>query len=164
MTTTPAPTTAHLLRAADTEILTGDPGGTIALLADADDTGGALTAHRSTFLAGADGAPPHLHTRATELFVVLGGALEVLLDEELVTLHTGDVLAIPPLLPHAFGAAPGADAEVLFVLTPGRPRADYYRLLDRVHRGTADPAEIAASQERFDNHYVDTPLWRRTRP
>jgi hypothetical protein len=40
---------------------------------------------------------------------------------------------------------------------------DYYRLLDRVHRGEADPREIGESQERFDNHYVDSPLWRETR-
>jgi hypothetical protein len=29
--------------------------------------------------------------------------------------------------------------------------------------GEADPAEIAASQERFDNHSVESPLWRATR-
>lgn len=155
MTSTPP-----LRRHADIEILTGDPGGTIALLADADETGGALTAHRSTFLPGADGAPPHRHTRATELFVVLGGALQVLLEDEVVTLRSSDVLAVPPLVTHAFAAGPESAADVLFVLTPGRPRAEYYRLLDRVHRGEADPGEIAASQERFDNHYVDGPAWR----
>jgi quercetin dioxygenase-like cupin family protein len=160
MTTT---TTAHLRRAADIEVLSGDPNGSIALLADAGDTGGALTAHRSAFRNGADGAPPHRHTLATELFVVLDGVLEVLLDDEIVVLETGDVLSVPPMLPHAFGAARGRGAEVLFVLTPGRPRADYYRLLDRVHRGETDPREIGASQERFDNHYVDSPLWRSAR-
>lgn len=44
--------------------------------------------------------------------------------------------------------------------SPGTARFDYYRLLDRVHRGEADPQEIADSQDRFDNHYVDSPVWR----
>ncbi len=42
-------------------------------------------------------------------------------------------------------------------------RFDHYRLLDRVQRGQADPAEIRASRDRFDNHYVDSPAWRAAR-
>ena len=45
---------------------------------------------------------------------------------------------------------------MLFVFTPGTARADYYRLLDRAHRGEAEWAEIAETQERFDNHYVES--------
>lgn len=150
---------ALLLRAAETEILTGDPGGTIALLADTV----ALTANRSTFRQGADGAPPHFHARAAELFVILDGALDVLVDERLHALTAGDILLVPPRVPHAFGATAGSDADVLFVFTPGIGRFDYYRLLDRVHRGLASPQEIGDSQERFDNHYVDSPAWRRAR-
>jgi quercetin dioxygenase-like cupin family protein len=152
-------TASLLVRSADAEVLDGDPGGTITLLADATDTGGALTAHRSTFRAGAAGAPPHTHDRATELFLVLDGALRVLVDRDVTVLRAGDLLVVPPGVPHAFEAAPGADAEVLFVLAPARERAEYYRLLDRVHRGLAGWAEVGASQERFDNHYVDSPAW-----
>jgi len=152
-------TTAFLLRAAAAEVLDGDPGGTITLLADAADTGGALTAHRSTFRDGAAGAPPHTHHSASELFLVLDGALRVLLDAEVAVLRAGDLLVVPPGVAHAFEAAPGHDAEVLFVLTPARERAEYYRLLDRVHRGRAGWDEVGASQERFDNHYVDSPAW-----
>ncbi|MCO1656553.1 cupin domain-containing protein [Pseudonocardia humida] len=151
--------TTHLVRAADAEVLDGDPGGTITLLADAADTGGALSAHRSTFRAGAVGAPPHTHHEASELFLVLGGALRVLLGEEVTVLRAGDLLVVPAGVPHAFEAAPGHDAEVLFVLAPARERAEYYRLLDRVHRGQAEWTQVGASQDRFDNHYVDSPAW-----
>ncbi|MEN3263415.1 MAG: hypothetical protein V7646_309 [Pseudonocardia sp.] len=156
-------TTPLLVRASDAETLTGDPGGTIALLADSVSTGGAITCNRSTFRAGADGAPPHFHTRASELFVVLGGSLQVLAGDRLHILDQGDVLLVPPHVPHAFGAAAGVDADVLVVFTPGMDRFDYYRLLDRVHRGDAEPREIGESQERFDNHYVDISLWREAR-
>ncbi len=150
---------AHLVRAADAEVLDGDPGATITLLADAPATGGALSTHRSTFRGGAAGAPPHTHREAGEMFLVLDGALRVLVDRELVVLRPGDLLVVPPGVPHAFEAAPGHDAEVLFVLAPARERAGYYRLLDRVHRGLAGWDEVGASQERFDNHYVDSPVW-----
>jgi quercetin dioxygenase-like cupin family protein len=149
----------HLVRAADAEVLDGDPGATITLLADAPDTGGVLTAHRSTFRDGAAGAPPHTHHSASELFLVLDGALRVLLDHEVTVLRAGDLLVVPPDVAHAFEAAPGHHAEVLFVLAPARERAEYYRLLDRVHRGQGDWAEVGASQDRFDNHYVDSPVW-----
>lgn len=47
--------------------------------------------------------------------------------------------------------------------TPGMDRFDYYRLLDRVARGEADPKDIAASSQRYDDHYVDSPIWRAAR-
>ena len=153
-------TTALLVRSADAEVLDGDPGAAITLLADAADTGGVLTAHRSRFRSGGEGAPPHTHTLASELFLVLDGALRVLLDEDITVLRAGDLLVVPPNVAHAFEAAPGQDADVLFVLAPARERFAYYRLLDRVHRGHADWAEVGATQERFDNHYVDSPVWR----
>ena len=169
MTSIPTTPAAVLTRAAHAEVLDGDPGGTITLLADAGATGGALSCHRSTFGAGSDGAPPHLHTRSHELLHVLAGTLQVLVGEEVTTLHAGDVLVVPPLTAHAFAAAPGAgadadtDADVLFVFTPAVPRADYYRLLDRLHRGDARPRELLDSQERFDNVYVESDAWRRAR-
>jgi mannose-6-phosphate isomerase-like protein (cupin superfamily) len=152
-------TQAVLVRAADTEVLDGDPAGRIVLLADAGDTSGVLTSHRSTFARGSTGAPPHFHERTAELFYVLAGSLEVLLGDRIVTLAEGDFLLVQPGTPHAFAPPAGAEAEVLFAFVPGIPRDDYYRLLDRVYRGEADPQEIQATQERFDNHYVDSDVW-----
>ena len=159
MTSTTATPAAVLTRAADAEVLDGDPGGTITLLADAGATAGALSCHRSTFRAGADGAPPHRHARSHELLHVLAGALEVLVGDEVTVLRAGDLLVVAPGTPHAFAAAPASDAEVLFVFAPGVPRAEYYRLLDRVHRGDAQPHELIDSQERFDNAYVESAAW-----
>ncbi|MGW3987231.1 cupin domain-containing protein [Streptomyces sp. NPDC004830] len=148
-----------LTRAAEAE-QTRDPSSVMTLLADSADTGGRLTSYRSTFAEGAVGAPAHLHTEAAELFFVLDGALQVLVGEEITVLRAGDFLLVPPHTPHAFAAAPGETADVLFVFTPGAGRFDYLRLLGRVMRGEAAPEEIAASSERFDNHYVDSPVWR----
>jgi mannose-6-phosphate isomerase-like protein (cupin superfamily) len=109
--------------------------------------------------AGTDGAPPHFHSGAAELFFVLDGRLDVLLGEEIVTVTANDLLVVPAGLPHAFAPAKDTSADVLFVYTPSRPRFDYYRLLERLYTGDADAAELADTQDRYDNHYVDSPVW-----
>lgn len=145
-----------LVRSAEAEVL--EQSG-VTLLADTTATDGHLTSHRSIFRAGKEGAPPHLHREASELFFVLKGALTVLTGEQLVTLQSGDLLVVPPGLPHAFEAAADSDAEVLFVLTQAKPRFGYYRLLEQVYRGETDPSELAATSDRYDNHYVESVTW-----
>lgn len=144
-----------LVRGDEAEIL---PASGITLLADAAATGGVLTSNRSFMPAGSAGAPPHFHRGAAELFYVLDGRLDVLLGEELLTLAARDLLVVPAGTPHAFAPAGGA-ADVLFVYTPSKPRFDYYRLLERVYTGDADAAELGTTQELYDNHYVDSPVW-----
>ncbi len=148
-----------LVRAAQAEVLDSDPASVITLLLDPEHTGGALTSNRTLLRHGTAGAPPHLHTRSGELFFVLDGALEMLIGAQLRTLHRGDALFVPPNTPHAFAPAGGRDADFLVVITPGKPRFDYYRLLDRVHRGEATWQDVGETQDRFDNHYVDSPVW-----
>ncbi|WP_433550322.1 cupin domain-containing protein [Micromonospora zamorensis] len=148
-----------LVRAAQAEVLDSDPASVITLLLDPEHTDGALTSNRTLLKHGTDGAPPHLHTHSGELFFVLDGALEMLVGEELHTLHQGDMLFVPPSTPHAFAPAGSQDANFLVVITPGKPRFDYYRLLDKVHRGEATWQEVGETQDRYDNHYVDSPVW-----
>jgi mannose-6-phosphate isomerase-like protein (cupin superfamily) len=152
-----------LTRAPDAEAL--EVGASrMALLAEAAATGGALDACRTTLPAGADGPPPHHHRAAAELFFVLDGGLEVLAGRRLLTLGPGDLVLVPPGTPHAFAAPPGQPADVLLVFAPGMAeRFEYFRLAGRVLRGEADPAEVLATQERFDNHFVDSPVWRARR-
>lgn len=59
---------ALLTRAAEAETC-ADPSSVMTLLADTDAPGGGFTAYRSTFAKAAVGAPAHLHTKATELYV-----------------------------------------------------------------------------------------------
>ncbi|MDI1463031.1 cupin domain-containing protein [Catellatospora sp. KI3] len=149
-----------LVRAGEAERLTRDPGSVITLLADAPHTGNVLTSNRSLLKAGSPGAPPHFHERSDEILFMLGGELEVLLGEEIVTLNQGDLLIVPPYMPHAFAPAPGTDADVLFLFTPGPARFEYYRLLDRFHAGQATAEDIKAAQEQYDNHHLlSAPQW-----
>lgn len=149
-----------VVRSGKAETLQDGARSLITLLADADATGDALTANKATFAEGSPGAPAHFHTRATEVFYVLDGRMRFLVGDEVRTLERGDFLTVPPHVPHAFAPAPGSTAELLVLFTPGLHRFDYYRLLERVHHGEAGVEEIRASSERYDNHYVDSVLWR----
>lgn len=158
--TASAQTAPVLVRSAEAETLQDGALSLITLLADAGATGGALTANKATLHKGSPGAPAHFHTAATEMFLVLDGSVRILLGEEIVHLERGDFLTVPPTVPHAFAPAAEAEAELLVVFTPGLHRFDYYRLLERVHRGEASVEEIRASSQRYDNHYVDSQVWR----
>ncbi len=148
-----------LVRADHAESVVDGPTSLITLLADAPETGGAVTVNRATLAVGSPGAPPHSHTRAAESFFVLDGELEVLVDEEIVRLGKGDFLLVPPGTTHAFAPPHGKDADVLVVFTPGMRRFDYYRLLGQVHAGEAQVTELAASSQEFDNRYAVSDVW-----
>ncbi|MEU4273197.1 cupin domain-containing protein [Streptomyces sp. NPDC026092] len=152
--------TPVLVRADEAETLQDGATSLITLLADANATGGAVTANRATLHKGSPGAPAHFHTRATEMFYVLSGSMRILLDDQVLTLGQGDFLTVPPTVPHAFAPAPDSEAEMLVVFTPGMDRFDYYRLLERVYRGEASVQDIRDSSEQFDNHYFESPVWQ----
>ncbi len=154
MTTTPV-----LVRANHAESVVDGPTSLITLLADAPETGGAVTVNRATLAVGSPGAPVHTHRRASESFFVLDGELEVLVEEEIVQLGKGDFLLVPAGTRHAFAPPHGKAADVLVVFTPGMRRFDYYRLLGQVHTGQAEVADLAACSEEFDNHYAVSDVW-----
>ncbi|MGW6846172.1 cupin domain-containing protein [Streptomyces sp. NPDC054958] len=124
--------------------------GAFRLLAD----GGAAGVNRLVLGVGSTGAPKHFHTRSTELFYVLGGVADFLLDAEPVRVTEGGLVVVPPGLTHAFGPAPGEGAELLVVLTPGVERFGYFRTLGRVQHGMAAFEELLPHQDRYDVHFA----------
>ena len=134
----PDPDGAVLVRSGDAETI-GRPPQTVRLLADSSTTGGKLSTQRVTLLGGADGATPHHHAGSAELFYVRGGSAQLLIGDRVVVANDGDLVVIPPGLPHAFAAAPGADTDLLIVITPGVERFEYFRHLARIAAGQETP-------------------------
>ncbi|MEW9528407.1 cupin domain-containing protein [Microbispora sp. NPDC049125] len=149
-------------RATEAETLGAAPN-TTRLLVDADRTGGTLNAVRTTLGPHVDGPPPHFHRASPETFFMINGALQVLVGDRVVVIGQGDVLVVPPDTVHAWGTLPDAGADVLIVKAPGTSRFDYFRLADRIRTGQASPQEILDTQERFDNHFTHSAIWRQTR-
>ncbi len=131
------------------------------LLADAPATGGALSSHRIALAPGDSGAVPHRHDGSCELFYILGGALDVLLDTDVITAREGDLLVVPPGTAHAFGPHRGSGAEALVIITPGIERFGYFRHLVAIRQGAESRQVLAGLQDSYDTHFLDSPAWTR---
>ena len=153
---------AAVIREADAEVLGGPPS-TGRMLLDSSATGGALSAVRITLGAGADGATPHHHATASEMFYILDGSARVLAGDDILTLGTGDLAVVPPNTAHAFAATPGTPADLLIVITPGVERFGYFRLLAALRTGQATVQDLLDAQDTYDNHFLDSPAWSRER-
>jgi mannose-6-phosphate isomerase-like protein (cupin superfamily) len=132
------------------------------LYADASATGGALSSQRISLRNGASGATPHHHTGSSEMFFMISGSAELLAGERVVTASEGDLVVVPPGTVHAFAAVKGSDADLLIILTPGVERFEYFRHLQRIATGEASLESILEVQDRYDNHFDDSPLWQLT--
>ena len=153
---------AIVVREADAEVL-GLAQLSTRLLADSDATGGALSVMRTTMGEGIEGARPHTHSKSAELFYVLDGQLQLLAGSQVITAGKGDLVVIPPTMAHAFATTPGHSADFLIVLAPGLERFGYFRLIERLSRGEATLEELLASQELYDNHFLESSIWRAAR-
>ncbi|MFI6316920.1 cupin domain-containing protein [Nonomuraea sp. NPDC050556] len=151
-----------IVRSADAEVIGRAPT-TIRLLADGSSTGGALSTQRVTLSGGADGAKPHRHANSAELFYLLDGTAQLLSGDQVVTAEQGDLVIVPPGLAHAFAAAPGEDADILIVITPGVERFEYFRHLERVAYGKVPPESLLEVQELYDTYFLTSNAWEEAR-
>ncbi|MFI2650676.1 cupin domain-containing protein [Micromonospora fulviviridis] len=147
-----------IIRDADAEVVGRAPT-TIRLLADSSATGGALSTQRVTLTDGADGARPHHHGNSAELFYLLDGTAQLLSGEQVVTAERGDLVIVPPGVAHAFAAAPGENADILIVITPGVKRFEYFRHLERIAYGKVPPESLLEVQELYDTYFRSSAAW-----
>ena len=132
---------------------------TIQLLLDASHTAGAISAHRVAMHSGGPEASPHHHTRSSELFYVLSGAVDILAGDCVRTATEGTLILVPPGVPHAFAATAGTSGELLVVVTPGIERFGFFRTLASVSRGEADFAQFMSDQSKYDTYPAESAAW-----
>jgi len=136
------------------------PNNVTKLFAEGASTGGAFSAIRASLQPGADGARPHHHAKASELFFVIDGCVDILIGDDVVTVRAGDLAVAAPLAMHAFANGSATEpADLLIVFGPAIERFDYFRLLRDVVAGKATIADVLASQERFDNWFSENDAW-----
>ncbi|RYF20782.1 MAG: cupin domain-containing protein [Oxalobacteraceae bacterium] len=63
----------------------------------------------------------HYHASARQCFFILAGTAQLHFDEQVVTLHAGEALEVPPGVPHRF--ANDSDTEVMFLVISAPPTA-----------------------------------------
>jgi quercetin dioxygenase-like cupin family protein len=152
-----------VVRGAVAEVV-GAPTAKVKLLADSSATGGALSTVHVTLEKGADGARPHRHDRSAEMFYVLNGVVKVLSGAEIVNAEEGDVVVVPPGLPHAFSAERSSGAEILIVIAPGVERFEYFRQLTRIAQGKERPESLREVQDLYDTYFLNSPEWEAANP
>lgn len=70
----------------------------------------------------------HYHARTENVYLVLAGTVEVIVDGERHLLREGDVAFIAPGVPHSAGNGGDAEAEVIEIYAP--PRGDDFHVVD----------------------------------
>jgi len=154
----PKPDASVVVRGKEAEVV-GSPSASVKLLADSSTTGGALSTVLVSLEEGADGARPHRHEQSAEMFYVLEGVVRVLSGKEILRAQRGDVIVVPPHLPHAFSAERGSRAEILIVIAPGVERFEYFRKITRIARGQEPPESLRDVQEVYDTYFLRSPEW-----
>jgi quercetin dioxygenase-like cupin family protein len=153
---------AAVMRAADAEAMANERV-SVRMLLDSSATHDAASVVQVALREGMDGAIPHRHDKSSELFYVLGGSVQLLAGDEVLTAHDGDLAVVPPGLPHAFGAPPGQTGELLIIITPGVERFEYFRHLARILAGQEKPESILEVQERYDTYFLGSQAWQQAR-
>lgn len=100
---------AHVVRAADTPILHCDNGGESRVAAQTPSATVLLTSDGPEQFAEPTICPWQVIT------VVLAGAVEVRIGNELVQLHTGDTLIVPSLIAHSIRVTGGPDTRTAYI-------------------------------------------------
>jgi uncharacterized RmlC-like cupin family protein len=80
-----------------------------------------------------------------------------------VTAARGDLVVVPPHVPHAFAATPGENADILVVITPGVERFGYFRHLERIAYGKLPPESLLDVQELYDTYFLQSEPWTAAR-
>ena len=91
-------------------------GGTVSILANGTETGGAFTLLESVQIPGSE-PPLHVHEREDELFYILKGEVSVIVGDTVHKLVAGQTLFLPRGVPHTFRIKSPV-AQALNFITP----------------------------------------------
>lgn len=111
------------------------------------ETGGQITEWVDNVPPGA-GIPPHIHTREDEIFRVVKGEVEIMVDGDVTLLKAGDMAFAPRNIPHAWKVVGTDKAKMITSAFPSGIEEMFYELA-ALPEGPPDlerVAEICARQ------------------
>jgi quercetin dioxygenase-like cupin family protein len=102
------PTKSNLLTASNPKIVKDEEGAVFNVIGDiqthklvGSDTGNQIVEWVDNVEPGV-GIPPHIHTQEDEIFRVIKGQIEIMVNGETTVLNAGDVAFAPKNIPHAW--------------------------------------------------------------
>ena len=130
------------------------------VLADSAATGGRFLFGEARIDPGMPCPPLHVHTNEHESIYVIEGVFTVELGEERIELRAGDLLIMPPGVPHRFANLSDHPVRLVGTIAPVgiekmfAEEDAYFATLD----GPPDPARIAEITEPYGVKVIGEPL------
>lgn len=105
---------------------------------------------------GVSGASPHIHKQLTEIFYVVQGEVELVLDQEQITAVPGTMMRVPENTPHGFSNPGSEPAKLLILFCPADSREGYFEGLAELTKEGRHPSqeELLDLMRRFDQYPV----------
>ncbi len=99
---------------------TVQPWGWLGFFSDENSTGVAgVTVGMARIEPGAEN-PLHVHDNCSEIILLLAGSVRHVVADEVINLEAGDLLIVPPGIPHQARSIGPARAEMVIVYNSGR--------------------------------------------
>ncbi|WP_026730852.1 cupin domain-containing protein [Fischerella sp. PCC 9605] len=123
------------------------------------DTNGHFGLFEFVMEPGTEGASPHLHKQLTEMFYVVDGEVELLLDRRKVIASPGTFMLVPENTPHGFSNPGHKPATLLIMFCPADSREKYFQGLAELTKDHRQPTkeELIELMQRFDQYLIPDP-------
>lgn len=105
-----------------------------------------LDVHVNVLKVGSGLGPYHYHERSENIYIVLSGTIEAIVDGKRFILRKDDVALIPPGTPHSAGNVGEVEALAIEIYAP--PRGTDYHVLDDPTRVEDAPASAREGHAR----------------
>lgn len=105
---------------------------------------------------GTEGASPHIHKHLTEIFYVVEGEVELVLDQQRTLASPGTLMRVPENIPHGFSNPGQMRSKLLIMFCPADSREQYFEGLARLTANGRQPsqAELLELMQQFDQYPV----------
>lgn len=101
-----------------------------------------------------EGASPHIHKQMTEIFYVLEGEIELVLNQRKVTATPGTLMTVPENTPHGFSNPSSMRSKLLIMFCPADSREQYFEGLAELTKDERKPTqeELLELTQKFDQY------------
>ncbi|WP_343487557.1 cupin domain-containing protein [Allomuricauda sp. d1] len=104
-------------------------------------------------LAPGSGIPPHVHTKEDEIFRVLEGEVEIMVDGKVTVLKAGDMAFAPKNIPHAWKVVGDQKAKMWVSAFPSGMEHMFHEL-NALPSGPPDFEKVSAICETYGIRFV----------
>ncbi len=118
------------------------------------DTHGHFGLFEFTLEPKTEGASPHIHKQMTEIFYVLEGEMELILNQSKVTAVPGTLMTVPENTPHGFSNPSSVRSRLLIMFCPADSREQYFEGLAELTKDGRKPSqeELLELTQKFDQY------------